>query len=188
MSCSVTAPNGGIGYPFGGEAAQRDEEWPRPRQLWGCHIYGDALLLERAPFTCAEGLREAKVIRRYAAATGELPGGLSLSAVLSRDFTHCLVVEPELLRSGYRRVNTEAKVALVELVRQRIRRAPCNRLLPRAWDMDTWACRCDADRGYVTILKRIPDNLSAREEVPSVSLMAWGRRTSLQGSKIVPSD
>ena len=123
---------------------------------------------------CAEGLREAEVIRRCAAATGELPGGLSLSAVLSRDFTHRLVVEPELLRPGYRRVNTEAKVAFVELVRQRIRRTPCNRLLPRAWDMDTWAYRCDADRGYVANLKRILDNLSAREEVPSVSLMAWG--------------
>ena len=95
-------------------------------------MYDDALLFERAPFLSPEGLRDTELIRAYATATVELPGGLSVAAVSSRDFTHRLVVEPALLRPEFRRLNTEARVAFVELIRQPICRTPCDRLVPRA--------------------------------------------------------
>ena len=63
-------------------------------------MYEDALLFERALFMSANGLHDAEVIRRYATATGELSRGLSMSAVMSRGFTHRLLIEPELLLPG----------------------------------------------------------------------------------------
>ena len=160
-------------YPFGGVSAFQGELWPRPGDLWGRNLYDDALLFERAPFLSAEGLRDEELVCSYAAATRELPGGLSLAAVRARDFTHRLVVEPALLRPEFRRSNTESRVAFVELIRQRMRRTPCNRLMPRGWDLDTWAYRTEDDRSYVANLRRILGNLRMREEEPSEALLAW---------------
>ena len=130
---------------------------------------------ERAPFISLTGLHDAETIRSYAAATGELQGGLSLSAVTSKDFAHCLLVQPELLRTEFRRVSTRARVAFLGLIQQRMRRKPCNRLVPRAWDLDTWAYRTEADRVYVAGLKWVMDSLRIREEAPAVELMAWSQ-------------
>ena len=158
---------------FGVRSVARDGQWPRPGDLWGRNMYNDALLFESAPFLTPAALRDAELIQGYTAATGELPGGLSLAAVTSRDFTHRLVVEPELLRPEFRLENTRARVAFVELIRQRMRRTPCNRLVPRAWDLYMWAYRTEADRVFVAGLKRVMDNLRIREEEAAVELMAW---------------
>ena len=96
-------------YPFGGVSVFQSELWPRPRDLWGPNLYDDALLLGRAPFQSAEGLRDEELICSYAAAPGELPGGLSRAAVRSREFMYRLVVGPALLRPEFRRSNTEAR-------------------------------------------------------------------------------
>ena len=93
--------------------------------------------------------------------------------MFSRDFTHPLVVARELLRPESRRTDAESREAFVSFLRQRIRRTPCNRVVPRAWGLDTWAYRVDADRGYVANLRRVMEGLRDREEAPSVSLMAW---------------
>ena len=147
--------------------------WPRPREVWGHNLYDDALVFDREPFLSADGLREEELIRHYAAASGD-PRGLSMAAVQSRDFTHCLVVEPALLLPEFQRVNTESRVAFVELIQQQMRRKPCSRLLSHAWNFDTWAYRTENDRVYVINLKRILDNLRVREEAPSEAMMAWG--------------
>lgn len=131
------------------------------------------LLFERAPFLSAEGLRDPELIRKYATATGELPGGLSLQAVFSRDFTHRLVMERELLRPEVRRTDAESREASMSFLLQRIRRKPCNRLVLRAWGLDTWAYREKVDRGYVANLRRVMDGLRDKEDEPSVSMMAW---------------
>ena len=133
----------------------------------------DALLLfERVPFLSAEGLRDPELIRTYATASGELPGGLSLHAVFSRDFSHRLVVARELLRPEYRRSDPESREAFVSFLQQRIRRTPCSRPVPRGWDLDTWAYREENDRGYVANLRHIMAGLRDREDEPSVSMMA----------------
>ena len=160
--------------PFGGVVGYRDAPWPRPRALWGRNLYDDALVFERAPFFSSDGFRDEELIRHYSAASGELPRGLSLAVVRSRDFTHRLVVEPALLRPEFQRNTTENRVAFVDLIRQRMRRTPYSRPLPRAWDFDTWAYRTEDDRVYVASLKQILDNLRLREEAPSEALMAWG--------------
>ena len=160
--------------PFGGAVGYRNAPWPRPRELWGRNLYDDALVFDRAPFVSSDGLRDEELIRHYSAASEELPGGLSLAAVRSRDFTHRLVVEPALLRPELRRTTAENRVAFVELIRQRMRRTPCSRLLPCAWDFVTWAYHTEDDRVYVANLKRILDNPLLREEAPSKALVAWG--------------
>ena len=66
-------------------------------------------------------------------------------------------------------------MAFVELIRRRIRRTACDRLVPRAWNLDTWAYRADGDRGYVANLKQIFDTLRVREEEPTVAMMTWDR-------------
>ena len=173
-------PLGGTGmqapmYPCGGVRAYHGGAWPNPRALWGQNLYDDALLFERAPFLSPEGLRDTELIRAYATATGDLPGGLSVAAVSSHDFMHGLVVEPDLLRPAFRRVDTEARVAFVELVLQSIQRTPCNRPFPRTWDLETWAYWADGDQGYVSNLKRNFDTLRIQEKGPSESMMAWDR-------------
>ena len=79
-------------YPFGGVSASQGELWPRPPDLWGWNLYDDALLFERAPFMSQEGLHDADLIRAYATAIGELPGGLSVADAGSSNFTHRLVL------------------------------------------------------------------------------------------------
>ena len=64
------------------------------------------LFFERAPFPSAEGLRDPNLIRMVSTATSEIRGGLSLQYVFSRDFSHRLVAERELLRPEYRLIDT----------------------------------------------------------------------------------
>ena len=91
--------------------------WPRPSELWGRTMSDAPLLFERAPFLSAEGLRDPELIRTYATASGELPGGLSLQAVFSRGFTHRLVKARELLRPEFRRTDAESREAFVSFLR-----------------------------------------------------------------------
>ena len=78
-------------------------EWPTPRELRGKTMIDDPLVFERAPFLAAAGLRDSPLIRSYADVTGALPGGLSLRAVWSRDFSFRLAVEGEHVWPKYRR-------------------------------------------------------------------------------------
>lgn len=94
--------------------------WPRLSALWGRTMSDAPLLLERAPFLLTEGLSDPALIRTYATAVGELPGGFSLQAVFSRDFSHRLAVEREFLRPDYRQTDTESRGAFVSFLQQRI--------------------------------------------------------------------
>ena len=66
------------GAMYAGIYAQDGGMWPRPSELWGRTMSDAPILFERAPFLSAEGLRDPELIRTYATATGELPGGLCL--------------------------------------------------------------------------------------------------------------
>ena len=129
------------------------------------------LLFERAQFLSAEGLRDPELIRTYATASGELPGGLSLQAVFSGDFSHRLVVASELLCPEYRRADPESWEAFVCFLQQRLRRTPGSRPVPRRWNLDTWSYREENDSSYVANLRHIRAGLCDREEEPSVSMM-----------------
>lgn len=159
-------------YPAGGVSAFQGERGPDPGTCGVGTCTTTPFCSTEPPFV-GGGAARRKANLPLCGGDRRTTGGLSLSAVRSRDYTHRFVVEPTLLRREFRRLNTEAWVASVELIRQRVRRTPCSRLMPRGWDLDTWAYRTEDDRLYVANLRRILDNLRLREEEPSEALLAW---------------
>ena len=158
---------------YAGISVQDGGNWPRPSALWGRGRSDAPLLFERAPLLSAEGLRDPELVRTYPTASGELPGSLSMQAVFFRDLSHRMVVKRELSRPESRQTDVESGDAFVSFLQEGNRRTPYNRLVTRAWDLDTWAFRQEADRGHVANLRRVMGGLRKGEEGLSVSMMAW---------------
>ena len=149
--------------------------WPTPHELRGKNMTDDPLLFERAPFLAAAGLRDTPLIRSYADVTGALPGGLSLRAEWSRDFSFRLAVKREHVWPKYRREGCGRRQKYMAALVRRLVRTPCNRRITVEWDFDTGAYRTEGDRGYVANLRRILENLPDRVEEPAVEYLTWDK-------------
>lgn len=163
--------------PFGDESTSvhpPDLGLPMPEDLYGYDVRRHPEVFAKAPWYQVRHLRNRGLLTQYADGSGILPDGLSMRAVWSRDYTRRLVVNPVALKPHHQPRTQNDKGIFVKFVQQRIARTRCVTPIPAAWDLDTWAYRCESDAQYVANLRRIVASLPAGQ-MPDLTddLLAW---------------
>ena len=139
-------------------------DFPHPRDFRGKGVRKNPEIFSSALWFDVWGIHEPPLLEAYSDRSGWLPGNIHLQAVLSFDWSTRLVIHPLVKKRPEN--STDSRTKWMRLIYRRIRRTPCTRLVPKAYNLDTWAFRTLGEVGYVDNLVPLRDNSAWRISDP----------------------